>query len=103
MAVNVRREKKLTKIRSSTKKHRVRLTPATKLSLEQCLDFLVDDELLEVTPAHCDCRRYLTELYQAQAAAARPRLAAVYRLTFGVNRFSSAVVHGGRGFWSRGY
>jgi GTP-binding protein len=68
MQVNVCREKKLTNIRSSTKDIAVRLTPATKLSLEQALDFLVDDELLEVTPAHIRLRkRYLTELDQAQA------------------------------------
>jgi GTP-binding protein len=68
MMVNVCREKKLTNIRSSTKDIAVRLTPATKLSLEQAMDFLVDDELLEVTPAHIRLRkRYLTELDQAQA------------------------------------
>jgi len=68
MAVNVCREKKLTNIRSSTKDIAVRLTPATRLSLEQALDFLVDDELLEVTPSHLRLRkRYLTELDQAHA------------------------------------
>ncbi|HYW26305.1 MAG TPA: translational GTPase TypA [Terriglobales bacterium] len=68
MQVNVCREKKLTNIRSSTKDIAVRLSPATKLSLEQALDFLVDDELLEVTPAHLRLRkRHLTELDQAQA------------------------------------
>jgi GTP-binding protein len=68
MQVNVCREKKLTNIRSSTKDIAVRLTPATKLSLEQALDFLVDDELLEVTPRSLRLRkRYLTELDQAQA------------------------------------
>jgi GTP-binding protein len=68
MMVNVCREKKLTNIRSSTKDIAVRLTPATKLSLEQALDFLVDDELLEVTPVHIRLRkRYLTELDQSQA------------------------------------
>jgi GTP-binding protein len=68
MMVNVCREKKLTNIRSSTKDIAVRLTPATKLSLEQALDFLVDDELLEVTPGHIRLRkRYLTELDQSQA------------------------------------
>jgi GTP-binding protein len=68
MQVNVCREKKLTNVRSSTKDIAVRLTPSTRLSLEQALDFLVDDELLEVTPAHIRLRkRYLTELDQAQA------------------------------------
>ncbi len=68
MAVNVCREKKQSNVRSSTADIAVRLTPATKLSLEQSLDFLVDDELLEVTPRHLRLRkRYLTEVDQARA------------------------------------
>jgi GTP-binding protein len=68
MAVNVCREKKQSNVRSSTADIAVRLTPATKLSLEQSLDFLVDDELLEVTPAHLRLRkRFLTEVDQARA------------------------------------
>jgi GTP-binding protein len=68
MQVNVCREKKQSNVRSSTADIAVRLTPATKLSLEQALDFLVDDELLEVTPGHIRLRkRYLTEVEQARA------------------------------------
>lgn len=50
LAVNVCRAKKLTNMRSSNADIGVRLTPAVRLSLEQSLDFLADDELLEVTP-----------------------------------------------------
>jgi GTP-binding protein len=50
LAVNVCRAKKLTNIRSSTQEIGIRLTPPVVLSLEQALDFLADDELLEVTP-----------------------------------------------------
>src|SRR5215471_2363102 len=68
MQVNVCREKKQTNIRAATADIAVRLTPATKLSLEQALDFLVDDELLEVTPAHLRLRkRHLTEVERARA------------------------------------
>jgi len=68
MQVNVCREKKQSNVRSSTADIAVRLTPATKLSLEQALDFLVDDELLEVTPAHLRLRkRHLTEVDRARA------------------------------------
>jgi GTP-binding protein len=74
MPVNVCREKKQSNIRSSTADIAVRLTPARRLSLEQSLDFLADDELLEVTPAHLRLRkRHLTEVDQARA---RRRLAA---------------------------
>lgn len=60
--VNVCREKKLTNNRSSGEGVSVALIPATTLSLEQCLDFLSDDELLEVTPLNLRIRkRYLTQ------------------------------------------
>ncbi len=60
--VNVTREKKLTNNRSSGEGVSVQLTPPTLLSLEQCLDFLNDDELLEVTPLSLRLRkRYLSE------------------------------------------
>jgi len=66
--VNVCREKKQSNIRSSTSDISVRLTPASKLSLEQSLDFLADDELLEVTPQHLRLRkRHLTEVDQSRA------------------------------------
>ncbi|HEX4214948.1 MAG TPA: translational GTPase TypA [Candidatus Dormibacteraeota bacterium] len=68
MAVNVCREKKQSNVRSSTADIAVRLTPALILSLEQCLDFLIDDELLEVTPDHIRLRkRYLTEVERTRA------------------------------------
>ena len=68
MAVNVCREKKQSNVRAASADIAVRLTPATKLSLEQSLDFLVDDELLEVTPKHLRLRkRHLTEVEQARA------------------------------------
>ena len=66
--VNVTREKKQSNVRSSTSDISVRLTPASKLSLEQSLDFLADDELLEVTPKHLRLRkRHLTEVAQSRA------------------------------------
>ena len=66
--VNVCREKKQSNIRSSTSDISVRLTPASKLSLEQSLDFLAEDELLEVTPQHLRLRkRHLTEVDQSRA------------------------------------
>jgi GTP-binding protein len=80
MHVNVCREKKQSNVRSSTADIAVRLTPVTRLSLEQSLDFMVDDELLEVTPGHIRLRkRHLTEVDQsrarrlAEAAGARER------------------------------
>ena len=48
--INVCREKQLTNMRTHASDGAIQLTPYTQLSLEQCLDFLLDDELLEVTP-----------------------------------------------------
>jgi GTP-binding protein len=68
MPVNVCREKKQTNMRASGADIAVRLTPASRLSLEQSLEFLVDDELLEVTPQHLRLRKkHLTAVDQARA------------------------------------
>ena len=48
--LNVCREKQLTNMRTHASDGAIQLTPHAQLSLEQCLDFLLDDELLEVTP-----------------------------------------------------
>jgi GTP-binding protein len=55
--VNVCKEKKLTNNRSSGEGVKDQLTPPTVLSLEQCLDFIADDELLEVTPLYLRIRK----------------------------------------------
>ena len=59
LPVNVCRAKKLTNMRASTKDIGVQLTPPVQLSLEQALDFLADDELLEVTPLGWRLRKRL--------------------------------------------
>ncbi len=62
LEVNVTKEKKLTNNRSSGEGVAEALTPHTVLSLEQSLDFINDDELLEVTPENIRIRKkYLTE------------------------------------------
>jgi GTP-binding protein len=48
--VNAIKEKKLTNMRASTSEESMRLVPAKELSLEQALEFIADDELVEVTP-----------------------------------------------------
>lgn len=57
LEVNVCRAKQLTNMRSSSSDGTVQLTPFTKLSLEQCIDFINDDELLEVTPKNLRLRK----------------------------------------------
>ncbi|MBQ3310051.1 translational GTPase TypA [Candidatus Saccharibacteria bacterium] len=55
--INVCREKQLTNMRTHASDGAIQLTPHTQLSLEQCLDFLLDDELLEVTPKNLRLRK----------------------------------------------
>jgi GTP-binding protein len=58
--VNVCRGKQLTNMRTSSSDGTIQLTPFTDLSLEQSIDFIEDDELLEVTPKSLRLRkRYL--------------------------------------------
>ena len=60
LEINVCRAKQLTNMRSKSSDGAVQLTPYTELSLEQCIDFIEDDELLEVTPKNLRLRkRYL--------------------------------------------
>ena len=50
MDVNVTKEKKLTNMRSSTADEAIRLIPHRELSLEQAIEFIADDEYVEITP-----------------------------------------------------
>ena len=55
--VNIVREKKLTNVRSATKDNTVVLRPCKKLSLDQCIEFISDDELIEITPTNLRLRK----------------------------------------------
>jgi GTP-binding protein len=69
LEINVCRAKQLTNMRSSSSDGTVQLTPYTDLSLEQSIDFIEDDELLEVTPKSLRLRkRYLDPNERKRAA-----------------------------------
>ena len=55
--VNAMKEKKLTNMRASTADEAMRLVPPKELSLEQALEFIADDELVEVTPQSIRLRK----------------------------------------------
>ena len=57
MEVNVTKEKKLTNMRSSTADEAIRLVPHRQLSLEQAIEFIADDEFVEVTPKSIRLRK----------------------------------------------
>ena len=69
--VNATKEKKLTNIRSSTAEELVRLIPPRPLSLEQALEFIRDDECVEVTPASIRLRKVELSASKRQQAASR--------------------------------
>jgi GTP-binding protein len=55
--VNITKEKKLTNMRASTADESARLTPPRVMSLEQCLEWIREDELLEITPKSLRLRK----------------------------------------------
>ena len=61
ISVNICKKKQLTNMRSSGSDDALRLTPPRQMSLEQCLEFLADDELLEVTPESLRLRKRLLD------------------------------------------
>jgi len=71
MVVNVCKEKQKSNMRASTAEISVHLTPPILMSLEQSLDFINNDELVEVTPQNIRLRkRYLTQHERARAREA---------------------------------
>jgi GTP-binding protein len=73
MDVNPTKEKKLTNMRQSTAEELVRLIPKTQLSLEQALEFLREDECVEVTPKNVRLRKVLLAQNDRQKASRRGR------------------------------
>ena len=65
--VNVTKEKKLNNMRSSTAEEAIRLVPPRLLNLEQAIEFINDDELVEITPGSIRLRK------EVLAANMRPR------------------------------
>lgn len=69
LEINVCKAKHLTNMRSSSSDGTVQLTPFTDLSLEQCIDFIEDDELLEVTPKSLRLRKRFLDPNERKRAA----------------------------------
>ncbi|MEG0441883.1 MAG: translational GTPase TypA [Oscillospiraceae bacterium] len=61
ISVNICKKKQLTNTRSSGSDDALRLVPPRVMSLEQCLEFLADDELLEVTPLNLRLRKRILD------------------------------------------
>ena len=61
MIVNVCKEKHLTNTRASGSDDALKLTPHKVLSLEQSLEFIADDELVEITPENIRLRKKILD------------------------------------------
>lgn len=73
LVVNPLKKKQLTNVRASGKDDALLLTPPIKMSLEQALEFLADDELLEVTPTHIRLRKRLLKENERKRAGREGR------------------------------
>jgi len=70
--VNVVREKKLTNMRASTADEAIRLVPFKNLNLEQAIEFIADDELVEVTPKSLRLRKKILQSNRRPRRNAQP-------------------------------
>ena len=73
LVVNPLKKKQLSNVRAAGKDDALLLTPPVKMSLEQALEFLADDELLEVTPTHIRLRKRLLKEHERKRAGREGR------------------------------
>lgn len=73
IVVNVCKKKHITNTRASGSDDALKLTPPTILSLEQCLEFIADDELVEVTPNHIRMRKTILSKEQRMKSQFRKK------------------------------
>ena len=69
LVVNLTKAKKLSNMRSSGADEKVKLPPATRFSLEQCMEYIEEDEYVEVTPKHTRLRKILLKEHERKRAA----------------------------------
>jgi len=71
MTVNPIKEKKLTNVRASGKDESIDLVPPLNLSLERAIEFIADDELVEITPKSIRMRKRFLKEHERKRAAPR--------------------------------
>ena len=72
--VNIIREKKLTNMRSASKDNTVVLRPPRKLSLDQCIEFIAEDELIEITPLTLRMRKMELDINKRISKAKKDKI-----------------------------
>jgi GTP-binding protein len=73
--VNPIRQKQLTNVRSSGTDEAVRLTPPIQLTLERAVEFIADDELVEITPKSIRLRKKGLKEHERRRDARAPKAA----------------------------
>jgi GTP-binding protein len=73
LVVQACRRKHLTNMRASTADQGIRLTPPRELNIEQAIEWINDDELVEVTPASIRVRKRLLDYHKRKSAASDMR------------------------------
>lgn len=73
LAVNVCKKKQLTNMRSANRDIDTRLTPPRNMSLDECIEYLADDELLEVTPENLRIRKRVLDKTERERQAKRAK------------------------------
>tara|TARA_B100000405_G_scaffold261126_1_gene196708 strand:- start:211 stop:519 length:309 start_codon:yes stop_codon:yes gene_type:complete len=74
LEVNPLKAKQLTNIRASGKDDAVTLTPPKRLSLEQAIAYIADDELVEVTPSHIRLRKRFLDPHERKRQSRKAEL-----------------------------
>jgi GTP-binding protein len=72
LTVNPLRAKQLTNIRAASKDENLNLSPAIRLTLEQAIEFIDDDELVEITPAAIRVRKRFLKEHERKRAGRTP-------------------------------
>ena len=72
--VNIIREKKLTNMRSASKDNTVVIRPPRKLSLDQCIEFIAEDELIEITPLTLRMRKMELDINKRISKAKKDKI-----------------------------
>jgi hypothetical protein len=98
LSVSECREKKLTNIRSAGKDENVKLPPPHVMSLEESLEYIEDDELLEVTPTNLRLRkRVLSEMERKKQTRKEAKIARSLRASVAAEDPRSRGSHQARG------
>jgi GTP-binding protein len=72
LVVNAIKEKKLTNMRASGADEAIQLTPPREMTLELALEFIEDDELVEITPKAIRLRKKILDDQKRKVASKRP-------------------------------